>query len=89
MPYAEYASQRDAIENALEQDPTLLKQKGILSLYRQLHRTSYAAEQKARKALRKVDKQSEARVIERLQQAEVFAATAGIVQKLHAELFAR
>lgn len=82
--YATFRKRRDAIENAIENDPTLLKRRGILPLYRELHRTAFSVKQKSKRGKKK---EGEAMVQERVLQAEVYEATVSTVDELYAKLF--
>ncbi|MEM6531006.1 MAG: FHA domain-containing protein [Myxococcota bacterium] len=81
--YATFKKRRDAIELAIENDPTLLKRRGILPLYRELHRTAFSV----KKSKRGKKKDGEALVQERVLQAEVYEATVATVDELYGKLF--
>ncbi len=76
-PYPEYVRRRDAIERAIEADPSLLKRgAGVLDLYRRLHTESGKVEERHPKA-------GEDLVAKRLRDAELYEATSGIVDQLY------
>lgn len=81
--YSTFLKRREHIESRIDKDPTLLKKSGILTLYRELHRTSSAIKKKFKRAQKR---DGESRVQEKLLQAEVYEATVRIVDTLFAKL---
>lgn len=85
VSYKEYFAQRQAVEKAIAEDPTVLEDKQLLGLYRRLVKATHEVDQQYAKQTRKDP--SLAKVNERLREAEVFRKTAKLVAELHGRMF--
>ncbi len=88
--YPTYKLHRDAIENAIKNDPTLLKLPGVMGLYKQLYRITAKVTQKRKIKLGRrpsPEQLADAKVAELVREADIYKATAQIVEKLYAKLF--
>lgn len=83
--YPAYFAQRQAIEAALAQDPTLLEDKQVLALYRKLAKETFELEQEYSRRSQK--EPSALRVNERLKEAALYRRSAKTVAELHARMF--
>ncbi len=83
--YQEYVRERDAVEAALDADPTLLKQRNVLALYQELHKTISKVKSKCgkpkggKKGADKLDK----RVADKLCEADLYDETHKQVSELY------
>ncbi len=78
--YETYAKKREAIEKAIEKNPTLLtRTEGVLTLYKAMHKDIKAVNEKYKKS--KGDP-----VAERLKEAETYDRTVDAVSELHKKL---
>jgi predicted component of type VI protein secretion system len=82
LPYQEYRNKRDTIERVIADNPLILRDEGILSLYDRLHVETQKAEALAKKKSKKRPRAIE----ERVRDAEVFERTHALVDALHREL---
>ena len=81
--YPEYRAMRTAVEKAINDDPTLIRRKDVLSSYRELLTLSRAAEDKV-----KLERGPAAAVIAaRQREADVYDATWRTVMDLHRQIF--
>jgi pSer/pThr/pTyr-binding forkhead associated (FHA) protein len=81
-PFPRYAEKRKAIEDAVRSDPTLLKSKpGVLPLFRKM------SDETARIQDKRKPKRKGSKVDELLLQADIYEATANLVDDLHRVLF--
>ena len=83
--YQSFIRKRAVIEQRIDNDPTLLRRKEVLSLYRKLHELTIKAEQThvvkvGRKAT--PEKLAEAKVAEKLKEAESYELTQEVVEQL-------
>jgi hypothetical protein len=88
--FQEWTKRYDAIEAAIERDPTLLKKKGVLPLYKDLQKRAISAKQKYKSKPAKkpsAEQQAEAKINEKLREAETYSATAEVVDKLYGKIF--
>ncbi len=88
--YERYVERRRRVEQAIDKDPTLLNRPGVLPLYRQMLKATVAAKQKHKVKLGKkptVDQQVEARIADRLRDAEIYDATSTLVDRLVERIF--
>lgn len=89
--FAAFVTKRDEIERAIAQEPALLKKKQILLMYRRLHvqtnkvRNRYRPKKGRRQSA--AEYQADVLISEHLADADAFAATGELVNKLHARIF--
>ncbi len=91
-PYEEFQRKRQAVENALDKDPTLLKRKGVESLYKELHKISYKVKQKHKVKMGKrvtAEKIAQQKVAEKLRDAEIYEQCSGLVDRLYKRVVER
>lgn len=85
--YQEFVRKRDAIEAAIDADPTLLKQKGVLPVYQELLKITAKIKSrcggKAKSGKRGGADKMDKRIADKLCDAEVFEATGTVVDHLY------
>jgi hypothetical protein len=87
--FEEYQRKRQAVEDALAKDPTLMRHKGVEKLYKELHKITYRVRQKHKVKMGKrvtAEKIAQQKVAEKLREAEIFEQTATIVDRLHSKV---
>lgn len=78
--YESYVQKREAVEQAIEKNPTVLTRiEGVLPLYKQLHKDMKAVNEKYKKAKGDV-------IAERLKDAEMYERTVEAVTELHKKI---
>ncbi|MBI3178555.1 MAG: hypothetical protein HYZ27_02780 [Deltaproteobacteria bacterium] len=85
-PYEEFVHRRNAIEAAIDRDPTLLNRKGVLPLYKEMQRQVFRIQDKHRVKLGKrpsPEKLAEKKIADRLSDAEIYEQTRDVVDKLY------
>ncbi len=89
--YEEFISKRDAIERAIDRDPTLLNRKDVLPLYKEMQRQVFHVQDKHKVKLGKnpsPEKLAEKKIADLLSDAEIYETTRYLVERLHAKIVA-
>lgn len=84
--YEAYVRRREAVENAIQLDPTLLNRKDVRAAYKEMHKITIKVQQKHKVKTGKratPEKLAQKKVSEKLRDAEVFEQTATLVDKLY------
>lgn len=87
LSYPDYRAQRDAIDRAIAEDPTVLRQSSVLAGYERLLKETKAAEAKFKPRDPKEPHMSQ--INARLKDVAVYDATADAVSDLYARMFKR
>ena len=85
-PYQEFVRKRDAVETAIDADPTLLKQKSVLPLYQELRKITAKVKSrcgKAKSGKKGAAKENDKRISEKLCDADIFEQTGSLVDQLY------
>jgi hypothetical protein len=90
--YESFLRKRQAVEDALERDPTLLKRQGAEALYKELHRIAYRVKQKHKVKIGKritAERIAQQKVAEKLRDAEIYEESSRLVDELYEKIVER
>lgn len=86
-PFVVYLEKRDAVERAIDDDPSLVRRRDIRRDYEQLWVKTYEIREKYRKRYRKKERWERDKIGTRLKGQEIMEKTAGEVDRLYDAIF--